>query len=50
MDAQTHVYQQETKALLNISPRNIYEAWDLDNASSTQRIQPMPATVTALLP
>jgi prepilin-type N-terminal cleavage/methylation domain-containing protein len=50
VDPQTRLFQQETKALLNISPRNIYEAWELDNASSTQRIQPMPATVTALLP
>ena len=49
-DPQTHQFQQETKALLNVSPRNIFEAWELDNINSLTRIQPMPATVTALLP
>ncbi|HEY2379760.1 MAG TPA: type II secretion system protein [Terriglobia bacterium] len=49
-DPKTHQFQQETKALLNVSPRNIFEAWELDNAGSLQRIQPMPASVTALLP
>ena len=49
-DPQTHQLQQETKALLNVSPRNVFEAWELDNASSLLRIQPMPASVTALLP
>lgn len=50
VDPQTQQLQQETKALLNVSPRNVFEAWELDNASSPLRIQPMPATVTALLP
>jgi prepilin-type N-terminal cleavage/methylation domain-containing protein len=49
-DPQTHQLQQETKALLNVSPRNVFEAWELDNASSLLRIQPIPASVTALLP
>src|SRR5579863_2109649 len=49
-DPQTHQLQQETKALLNVSPRNVFEAWELDNASSLLRIQPMPASVTLLLP
>ena len=51
-DATTNVYQLETKALLNISPRNIFFAWELASAGSgaSPRIQPMPATVTGLLP
>ena len=49
-DPQTNLFQQETKVLLNVSPRNIFEAWELDNASSPLRLQPIPASVTALLP
>ena len=49
-DPQTHQFQQETKALLNVSPRNVFQAWAWDNAHAQQRIQPMPASVTALLP
>ena len=49
-DQQTGVFQKETKALLNISPRNVFEAWELASAGMTTRIQPMPPTVTALLP
>ena len=49
-DPQTGLYQTETKALLNVSPRNVFEVWQLASASITTRTQPMPATVTALLP
>ena len=28
-DPVTGLYQQETKALLNVAPRNIFEAWEL---------------------
>jgi type II secretory pathway pseudopilin PulG len=49
-DPQTHLFQQETKALLNVTPRNVFEAWELDNAGSSSRLQPIPASVTALLP
>ena len=50
LDPQTHVLQQETKALLNVSPRNIFEGWQLAGGSVSNRIQPMPPTVTSLLP
>jgi hypothetical protein len=50
IDPQTRVLQTETKALLNVSPRNIFEAWQLAGSSIANRIQPMPATVTNLLP
>ena len=51
-DSITHQYQTETKALLNVSPRNVFNVWQLASAGApyTNRIQPMPATVTNLLP
>lgn len=50
VDPQTHVLQQETKALLNVSPRNIFEGWQLGGGGVKNRIQPIPPTVTSLLP
>jgi len=49
-DPQTHQYQTETKALLNVSPRNVFETWELASSGYINRIQPMPASITALLP
>ena len=49
-DPQTNQFQKETKALLNVSPRNVFEGWQLASAGVTTRIQPMPASVKALLP
>ena len=49
-DPQTNQFQTETKALLNVSPRNVFEAWQLSSGNFTNRIQPMPFSVTALLP
>ncbi len=50
LDPVTHQYQTETKALLNVSPRNVFSAWGLASIGYTDRIQSTPATVTALLP
>jgi hypothetical protein len=50
VDPQTNQFQTETKALLNVSPRNVFEGWQLASAGVANRIQPMPATVTSLLP
>ena len=50
IDPVTKVYQTETKALLNVSPRNVFNAWELASIGYTDRIQSTPATVTALLP
>lgn len=41
-DLQTGSYQNETKALLNVSPRNVFEVWQMASAGLTNRIQPMP--------
>ena len=49
-DAQTGQFQPETKALLNVGPRNIIEVWGTASLVDPTRAQPMPATVTALLP
>ncbi len=58
-DPQTQQYQQETKALLNVSPRNVFNAWQLDGENFTNRVQPwtcygacsqLPPTLVALAP
>jgi len=47
-DPFTGLFQKETKALLNVSPRNVFDAYDLSTLSNN-RVQPMPSTVTTLL-
>lgn len=45
-DMQTNATQSETKALLNIAPRNVFEAWELASSpSGYTRAQPMPPNV-----
>jgi hypothetical protein len=44
-DPQTHLLQQETKALLNVSPRNVYDAWDFATMDYTNRVQPTPPLI-----
>ena len=41
---------RETKSLLNVAPRNVFNAWLLAGMGSNGRIQPMPPSVTGLLP
>jgi prepilin-type N-terminal cleavage/methylation domain-containing protein len=49
-DMQTGATQTETKALLNIAPRNVVEAWELAGSpSGYTRAQPMPHNVYANL-
>jgi prepilin-type N-terminal cleavage/methylation domain-containing protein len=49
-DLQTGATQTETKALLNIAPRNVVEAWQLAGSpSGYTRAQPMPPNVYSLL-
>jgi prepilin-type N-terminal cleavage/methylation domain-containing protein len=46
VDQQTGVPQRETKALLNIAPRNVFDAWELaGDPSGYTRAQPMPSNV-----
>jgi hypothetical protein len=49
IDPVTRQYQRETKALLNVSPRNVFSAWSLASIGYTDRIQSTPASVTSLL-
>ena len=49
-DQQTQVFQPETKALLNVAPRNVVEVFDTASLVDSTRAQAMPPTVTALLP
>lgn len=48
-DPITGLYQTETKALLNVSPRNVFNVWQLAGLNIMNRVQPMPASITALL-
>ncbi len=50
LDPVTKNYQTETKALLNVSPRNVFSAWEMVGLGYTDHIQSTPATVKALLP
>jgi len=50
IDPITKKKQQETKALLNVSPRNIFAAWELASIGYTDRIQSTPASIKTLLP
>lgn len=50
VDPVTQQFQTETKALLNVSPRNVFNVWQLASIGFANRVQPMPPTVTALLP
>ena len=50
-DPVTGLFQKETKALLNVSPRNVFNVWQLAGLGITNRVQPTPPSVTAnLLP
>ena len=48
-DRVTRQFQTETKALLNVAPRNVFEAWQLASLAVSKRIHPMPPSVTNLL-
>jgi prepilin-type N-terminal cleavage/methylation domain-containing protein len=48
LDPVTKSYQTETKALLNVSPRNVFNTWELANDGYTDRKQATPATITTL--
>jgi Tfp pilus assembly protein PilW len=49
LDPITKQYQTETKALLNVSPRNVFFAWELAGMTYTDHIQSTPGTITSLL-
>ena len=49
IDPVTKAYQTETKALLNVSPRNVFNAWAYAGMGYTDRIQSTPTSVINLL-
>jgi type II secretory pathway pseudopilin PulG len=50
IDPITKQFQTETKALLNVSPRNVFFTWEFAGLGYMNRIQPTPAAITPLLP
>ena len=50
IDPVTKQFQTQTKALLNVSPRNTFNAWQMASLGISNRIQPIPPSVAALLP
>lgn len=48
-DPQTAQFQTETKALLNVSPRNVYEAFDFAQLDYLNRIQPTPMVIKSTI-
>lgn len=49
VDPQSGQYQRETKALLNITPRNVFYVWEATSLGEVPRDQPMPANIANLL-
>jgi hypothetical protein len=48
-DPITKQFQLETKTLLNVSPRNVFNVWQLASIGLNDRVQPTPPSITALL-
>jgi type II secretory pathway pseudopilin PulG len=48
-DKTTGDFQRETKALLNVSPRNVFNVWQMASLDIDNRVQPMPPSIQALL-
>jgi prepilin-type N-terminal cleavage/methylation domain-containing protein len=49
-DPVTQTFQKESKALLNVAPRNVFNAWQLASLDIDNRVQPTPQEITILLP
>ena len=50
VDQTTGQFQTVTKALLNVAPRNVFNVWQVASLNYRDRIEPLPASVIALLP
>ncbi|HJZ71086.1 MAG TPA: prepilin-type N-terminal cleavage/methylation domain-containing protein [Vicinamibacterales bacterium] len=50
LDPITKQIQTETKALLNVSPRNVFFTWEFAGLGYMNRVQPTPPAIAALLP
>ena len=49
IDPVTRQFQVETKTLLNVSPRNVFQTWQLASDYETNRIQPIPPSILVLI-
>lgn len=49
-DPITGEFQRESKALLNVAPRNVFNAWQLASLDIDNRVQSMPQEIKDLLP
>jgi prepilin-type N-terminal cleavage/methylation domain-containing protein len=49
IDATSLLTQRETKALLNVSPRNVFNVWQMASLDQSEYVQPMPPATAALL-
>jgi prepilin-type N-terminal cleavage/methylation domain-containing protein len=49
IDPVTRQYQVETKTLLNVSPRNVFQTWQMASAQEVNRIQPIPPSILVLI-
>jgi hypothetical protein len=49
-DKNTGDFQRETKALLNVSPRNVFNVWQSASLGMNDRVQAIPPQITDLLP
>jgi type II secretory pathway pseudopilin PulG len=49
-DPITKQFQTETKALLNVSPRNVFNVWQMESLGYSNRVQPLPPATALLLP
>ena len=49
IDPVTRAFQIETKTLLNVSPRNVFSAWQLASLGDTTRVQATPPSVLVLM-
>jgi len=48
-DPKTNQYQYQTKALLTVSPRNVFQAFNMaNNLTGAQHVQETPPEITAL--
>ena len=50
VDKNTGTFARETKALLNVAPRNVFNVWQMASLDIDNRVQPMPPSLLNLLP
>lgn len=49
IDPVTRQFQTETKTLLNVAPRNVFNTWELASIGEHNRVQPMPPSIQTLI-